>query len=86
MVPDVWPKEAQRGKMSMLIVSPALHAGQLSYAVSLRGSNVDNLSSSFLTLSVRLNSYRQMEHIEVYPLLIRYINEDHFTTMVPIAQ
>lgn len=34
--------------MSMQMVSPTLRLGQLSYAVSLRGSNLDNLSSSLI--------------------------------------
>lgn len=53
VVPDVWLKDGESGKMSMRMVSLALRPNQLSYAVTLRGSNLDNLSSSFFIYSVR---------------------------------
>ncbi len=39
--------------MSMLMASPALRPGQLSFSVSLRGSDLNNLSSSSSSFSVR---------------------------------
>lgn len=65
--PDVLLYRGQERKRSMLMVSPALCPGQLSYAVALRGSNLDDLSSSFLTCGL---GHRQTEHTEAYVLLM----------------
>lgn len=56
------------------MVSPALCPGQLSYAVSLRGSNLDNLSFSFLTSSTTgsLIAPGKNDHRKAYTSLIVY--------------
>lgn len=67
-VPDVWLKEGQRGKMNMWTVSPALRPGQLSYAISLRGSNLNNLPSSVLVYrAVDSLLQEQMQHRGLCP-------------------
>lgn len=43
VLPDVWLKDGESGKISMRMVSPALRPCPLSFAASLRGSNLGNL-------------------------------------------
>lgn len=72
-VPDVWLKEGQRRERSMWMVSPALCPGQLSYAVSLRGSNLDDLSVFLNSIgrdSVTASQTNGIYTVEAYALLI----------------
>lgn len=79
VVPDVWLKEGQRGKMSVWTVSPAL------LPVPLRGSNLDNLSSSFLISSakdqVTAVGTNAAYTVDAYTPLIMYIRSSTYVSL-----